>query len=138
MKDCGSKDSHRNCGVRLGTQRRIQPQTQRAVQGRTQLATERASQAGARCATRRAVDCRIERGVRVPTDHGPEFRGLGAIDHRAQPRTRRATDWRAKSLSDGHIDGGSERGLESRSHPRIDPPVAGASAGLGSGPQAAG
>jgi len=45
---------------------------------------------------------------------------------------------RAKSLIDGHIDGRIVLGVEPRSHPRIDPPVAGASAGLGPGPQAAG
>jgi len=125
---CGSWHSHRNCGVRFRTQCLVQPLTRRAVQGGTQLAIERASQAGLRCRTRRATDCRIERGVEARTDHGPEFPGLGAIGRRAEPRTRRATDPRAKSLIDSHIDGSSERGLEPRSHPRIDPLVAGRSA----------
>ena len=44
---------------------------------------------------------------------------------------------RAKSLIDAHIDGRVLFGLEWRSHPRIDPPLDGASAGLGLGPQAA-
>jgi hypothetical protein len=135
---CGSKHPHRNCGVRFGTQRHIQPQTQRAVQRRTQLAAERASQAGTHCATRCAIDCRVESGVEVLTDGGAEFPSLGAIDDCAEPRTHRATDRRAKSLSDGHIDYDSERGLEPRSHPRIDPLIASASAGSGSGSQAAG
>jgi hypothetical protein len=127
----GSRDSHRNCGVRFRTQCHARPQIQRAVQRRTQLAAERGSQAGTRCATRCAIDCRVERDVDVQTDDGAEFPSLRAIVRRVEPRTRRATDERAKSLIDGHIDGGSERGLEPRSHPRIDPPVAGRSASLG-------
>jgi hypothetical protein len=64
--------------------------------------------------------------------------GLLAFDGRTGPATRRLTDSRAKSLIDGHIDCGSERGLEPRSHPRIDPLIAGASAGSSSGSQADG
>jgi len=130
MRDCGPWHSHWNCGVRSGTRCHIQPQTQRAVQCRTRLETERGSQTGTRCRARGAIHCRVERGV--------EFPGLGTVDGRAEPGTHRETDSRAKSLNDGHIDGGSERGLELRSHPRIDPLIAGASAGSGSGSQAAG
>gem|GEM_PF-7123430 len=135
---CWSKHPHRNCGVHFRTQCHARPQIQRAVQGRTQLAAERTSQAGTHCATRCAIGCRVERGVEVLTDGGAEFPSLGAIGRRIEPRTRRATDRRAKSLNDGHIDSDSERGLEPRSHPRIDPPIAGASAGLGPRPQASG
>jgi hypothetical protein len=45
---------------------------------------------------------------------------------------------RAKSLIDDHIDGRVAFGIECRGHPRIDPPVASASAGSGLRPQAAG
>ena len=136
MRSSGAKHPHRNCGVRFRTQCRARPQTQRAVQCRTQLAAERVSQAGTRCATRRPVHCQVEKGVDVLTDGGAELPSLGAIGCRVEPRTRRAADRRAKSLTDGHIDGRSVLGLEPRSHPRIDPPVAGRSAGLGLGPTA--
>ena len=119
--------SHRNCGVHFGTQCPAQPQTQRAVRRRTQSATERPSQAGTRFATRRAIHCRIERGVDVQTDGGPEFLSLGAIERRAQPRVRRGTERRAKSLNDGHIDGGGVLGLEPRGQSGSDSPPAGAS-----------
>jgi hypothetical protein len=36
-------------------------------------------------------------------------------------------------LIDGHIDGGSQRGLEPRGHPGIDSPLAGASLTQNSG-----
>ena len=36
----------------------------------------------------------------------------------------------------GHIDGRSLLRIEPRTHPRIDPPIAGRSAGLGLGPSA--
>jgi hypothetical protein len=135
---CGSKVSHWNCGVRFGTRCHVQPQIQRAVQGRTQLATERASQGGIRCGTRRAIDYRVEGGVDVQTHSGAEFPSLGAIGRRIKPRTRRATDRRAKSLNDGHIDGRSVLGVEPRGHSGSDSPLAGACAGLGLGPQASG
>ena len=124
---CGLKDSHRNYGVQLGTECQAQPQTQRAAQCRTQHAAERANQAGTHCATRCAIDCRAERGVEVRTDSGAEFPSLGAIGRFVEPRPRRATDCRAKSLIDCHIDGRSVLGVEPRSHPRIDPPVASSS-----------
>jgi hypothetical protein len=135
---------YQNCRAHSGTQCQVRPQTQRAVQRLTQLAAERASQAGARygtrCATRRRVHCRVKSGVEARTEGGVEFPGLGAIDGRTEPRTRRETDLRAKSLIDCHIDRRSVLGIECRSHPRIDPPVAGRSAGqssgLGPGPEA--
>ena len=118
---CRSQNSHRNCGVRVQTQCHARPQTQRAVQCRTQLAAERASQAGTRCATRRPVDCQVEKGADVLTDSGAELPSIGAIDGRAEPRTRRAADQRAKSLIDGHIDGRILLGVEPRSHPGLTP-----------------
>jgi len=136
VRNCGAKHPHRNCGVRFRTQCHARPQTQRAVQRRTQLAAERVSQAGTRCATRRPVHCQVEKGVDVLTDSGAELPSLGAIGRRAEPRTRRAADCRAKSLIDGHIDGRIVLGVEPRSHPRIDPPVARSSASSGLGPSA--
>jgi hypothetical protein len=130
-----TRHSHRDCGVHSVTQCHIQPQTQRAVQGRTRFATERASQAGTRCRTHGAIDRRVERVVGFRTDGGTEFPGLGSIDCRAEPGTHRATESRAKSLNDRHIDGGSEWGLEPRSHSRIDPPIAGSNAGSNLDPE---
>jgi hypothetical protein len=123
----GSKDPHRNCGVRFGTQCHVQPKTQRAAHGRTQLAAERASQAGTRCATRRPVHCQTEKGVDVLTDSGAQFPSLGAIGRRIEPHVRRAAESRAKCLIDGHIDGRVVPGLEPRGHPGIDSPLASAS-----------
>ena len=54
---------------------------------------------------------------------------LGAIDRRLEPRTRRVTDKRAKSLIDGIIHCRAHRAIEPRSHPRSDPPIPGSSAG---------
>jgi hypothetical protein len=125
---CRSKHLHRNGRLHFGAECRTEPQTRRAAQCRTQLAIERASQAGARCATRRAVHCRVERGAEVLTDGGPEFLGLGATDRRAQPRTRRGTDRRVKSLIDGHIDGRVGSSLELRGQSGSDSPSAGARA----------
>jgi len=136
MRNSGAKHPHRNCGVRFRTQCHARPQTRRAVQRRTQLAAERASQAGTRCATRRPVHCQVEKGVDVLTDSGAEFLGLRGVGRRVEPRTRRATDCSAKSLIDRHIDGRTVLGVEPRSQPRIDPPVAGRSAGLGLGSSA--
>jgi len=136
VRNCGSKHPHRNRGVRFRTQCHARPQTQRAVQRRTQLAAERLSQAGTRCATRRPVHCQVEGGVNVLTDRGAEPPSLGAIGRRAEPRTRRAADKSAKPLIDGHIDGRIVLGIEPRSHPRIDPPVAGRSASVGLRPSA--
>jgi hypothetical protein len=129
-----SKDSHWNCGVRFDAQCPVRPGTRRRFHGSTQLAAERAGQAGTRC----SVHCRTERGVDVQTDSSTEFPSLGAIGRRAEPRTCRATDCRGKSLIDGHVEGRVVLSIECRSHPQIDPPIAGASAGLGLGPQAAG
>jgi hypothetical protein len=133
VRNRGAKHPRRNCGVRFRSQCHLRLQTQRAVQGRTRLAAERTSQAGTRCVTRRAIDCRAESGVEVLADSDAEFPGLGAIDGPTEPRTRRATDCRAKSLIDGHIDGRIALGVEPRSHPRIDPPIAGSSAAQSSG-----
>jgi len=129
VRNCGAKHPHRNCGVSFRTQCHARPQTQRAVQRRTQLAAERVSQAGTRCATRRAVHRQVEKGVDVLTDSGAELPSLGAIGRRAETRTRRAANQRAKSLIDGHIDGRIVLRVEPRSHPRIDPPIAGSGAG---------
>jgi len=129
VRDCGAKHSHQNCAIRCRPEPGNRLHIERATGCRNQSVAERASQAATHCAARRAIDCRVEGGVDIRTDGGVEFPGLGAIDGRAEPRTRRANDFRAKSLNDGHIDGGSEGRVEPRSHPRIDPPVAGSSAG---------
>jgi len=107
-----------NCDVGFGTQRRVQPQAHLAVNRRTLLAIERAGQAGPRCRSRCAVDCQIEDGVEVLTYGGADFPSPGAIGRRIEPRTRRATDRRAKSLIDGDIDVRSERGLDARPGPQ--------------------
>ena len=105
---------------------------------RGQPAAERASQAGVRCRVHRTTDCGIERRAEFLIDGGAEFPGLSAVDGRARLGTRRAAIRPAKSLIDGHIDGRVVFGIECRGHSRSDPSLAGASAGLSLGPQAAG
>jgi hypothetical protein len=138
VSGCGAWHSNWDRRVQSGVRGRAEPRTQLAVQGRTQLAAELGSQAGTHCRARRAIHCRADRGIGFRTDGGCDFLGQGEIDGRDEPGDQAATESRAKSWNDRHIDGGSERGLEPRSHPRIDPPIGSSRAGTNAGSWGAG
>jgi len=131
-----SKRSHQDSAVRCRYELGSGIDTDGVTCCRGRLTTERAGQVGTRCEAHRATDCRAEAGVDVPTQSGAEFAILCAVGRRAQPRTRRATDSRPKSLIDGHIENRVVCGSECRSHSRIDPPVGCFRAGSGDSPTA--
>ena len=128
---CGSRHSHRNRGVCFGTQCHIQSQTQRAVRRRVQLPAERASQRAAHSRTQSSTDS----GAETQSLCGVGCDVEGATGCHVEPRVHRATESRAKPLTDGHIHGRVVLGLEPRSQPGSDSPIAGSSAGSSLGPQ---
>lgn len=133
-----ARHSHRDCGVHFGPDFSTQPRTRPATDCATYLATESVSES----VSHGAVGCRTRPRAGCGADGAVDCTLVCRADSGVLPRVGfgglPGAEIRAKSLIDGHIDGRIVLGLEPRSHPRIDPLIAGASAGSGSGSQAAG
>jgi len=130
--------SHRDCGVHFGpdfsTKPRIRPATGCATHLATESVSESASHGAVGCRTRPRTDCGADGTIDCTLVCRADF----GVLPRVGSGLLSGAEVRAKSLIDGHIDGRVVFGIECRSHSRIDPPVAGANAGLDPGPQAAG
>ena len=122
---CGSKHSNQDCAVWCRPEPGNRLHIERAARRRNQLAVERASQRGAHSRTQSGTDS----GAEVPSLCGVGCDVEGATGCRVEPRVRRGAERRAKSLIDGHIDGRVVPGLEPRSQPGSDPPLAGSNLG---------
>jgi len=135
---CRTRHSHRDCGVHFGpdfsAEPRIRPATDCAIHLAIESVSESASHGAVGCRTRPRAGCGADGAIDCILVCRADFGVLPRVGFGGLP----GAEVRAKSLIDGHIDGRSVLGLEPRSHPRIDPLVADASAGLGLGPQAAG
>jgi hypothetical protein len=118
---CWSRHPYQNCTVRCRPEFGDHLHIRRATDCRSRLAAERASQGAGRSRTR----CSIDGGAEALSLRGVECRVEGAIGRRVEPGAGRRAEERAKSLIDGHIDGCGVCGVESRGHPRIDPPIGG-------------
>ena len=135
---CRTRHSHRDCGVHFGsdfsTKPRIRPATDCATCLAIESVSESASHGAVGCRTRPRTGCRADGAVDCTHVCRADF----GVLPRVGSGLLSGAEVRAKSLIDGHIDGRVVFGIECRSHPRIDPPVASASAGSDLGPQAAG
>jgi len=133
-----ARHSHRDCGVHFGsdfsTEPRIRPATDCATCLATESVSESESHGAVGCRTRPRTGCGADGAIECALVCRADFGVLPRVGFRVLP----GAEARAKSLINGHVDGRVVFGIECRSHPRIDPPVAGASAGLDLGPQAAG
>jgi len=124
-----ARQSHRECRIRCRSEFGTRPCLERATERRSQSAIERVTERAIRGRARPGADS----GAEAPSLYGVDCGADGVIGRRVEPSAHCGTDERAKSLIDGHIeghiDGRGMCGIECPSHPGIDPPGAGASAG---------
>jgi hypothetical protein len=131
-----ARHAHWDCGIHFGadfsTEPRIRPATDYATWPATESASESASHGAVGCRTRPGTVCGADGAINCALVCRADFRVLRRLGFGGLP----GAEIRVKSLIDGHIDGRAVFGVECQSHPRVDPPVAGASASLSPRPQA--